>query len=85
MSRIASDKGCCAIMVCSNADEACPAVPGAEDRISMPCDDPGTFDDTGQEMISCDESCRQIAREISYVFHPVKNSCQGEHGLDPTR
>ncbi|KPL12399.1 MAG: hypothetical protein AMS23_01845 [Bacteroides sp. SM1_62] len=64
----------CAIMVCADADEACPVVPGAEDRLSMPYDDPKAFDDTGQEMAKYDERCRQIAREMFYVFYYVKTS-----------
>ena len=66
------DKVFCAIMVCSDADEACPVVPGAEDRISMPYDDPKAFDDTDQEKIKYDERCRQIASEMFFIFKYVK-------------
>ncbi|MCK5461591.1 MAG: hypothetical protein KAI95_01200, partial [Bacteroidales bacterium] len=38
----------CAILVCSDADAACPVVPGAEERISLMYDDPKAFDDTDQ-------------------------------------
>jgi protein-tyrosine-phosphatase len=67
-------KGFCAIMVCSDADEACPVVPGAELRISMPYDDPKAYDDTGLEQDKYDERCRQIAREMFYTFKYVKTS-----------
>lgn len=68
------DKGFCAIMVCSDADEACPIVPGAEDRISMPYDDPKAFDNTDQEETKYDERCRQIAREMFFTFKYVRTS-----------
>jgi len=68
------DKGFCAIMVCSDADEACPVVPGAEHRISMPYDDPKAFDDTNQENTKYDERCRQIAREMFFTFQYVKTN-----------
>jgi len=66
--------GFCAIMVCSDADEACPLVPGAEDRISMPYDDPKEFDDTDKEKTKYDERCRQIAREMFFTFLYVKTN-----------
>ena len=68
------DNGFCAIMVCSDADEACPIVPGAENRISMPYDDPKAFDDTDQEQAKYDERCRQIAHEMFYAFKYVRTS-----------
>jgi protein-tyrosine-phosphatase len=58
----------CAIMVCSDADEACPFVPGAAERISLPYDDPKAFDGTPQETAKYDERCREIARDLFYVF-----------------
>ena len=66
------DKGFCAIMVCSDADETCPFIPGAEKRISMPFDDPKAFDNTDQEKAKYDERCRQIAREMFFTFKYVK-------------
>ncbi|MFM1803056.1 MAG: Protein ArsC [Planctomycetota bacterium] len=38
-----------AILVCSEADEACPAVQGASIRIPAPFNDPKSFDNTPQE------------------------------------
>jgi len=66
------DEDFCAIMVCSDADEACPIVSGAEDRISMPYDDPKAFDNTDQEEAKYDERCRQIAREMFFTFRYVR-------------
>lgn len=65
-------KGFGAILVCSDADEACPIVRGAEKRFAIPYDDPKAFDNTPQETQKYDERCRQIAREVLYVFSQVK-------------
>ncbi len=72
------DSRFCAIMVCTEADEACPVVPGAEERISIPYDDPKYFDDTTKETAKYDERCRQFAREMFYLFHYVKTSPEPE-------
>jgi hypothetical protein len=64
--------GFAAIMVCSDADEKCPLVQGAEERISLPYDDPKAFDNTSQEAEKYDDRCRQIAREVFYVFASIK-------------
>jgi arsenate reductase len=62
----------CAIMTCSQADEACPIVKGASARVAVPYDDPKAFDGTAQEGTKYDERCRQIATETLYVFSKVK-------------
>lgn len=61
----------CAIMTCSSADEACPIVHGAEERIAIRYDDPKGFDGTEQEEEKYAERCRQIAREMLYAFSRV--------------
>jgi len=66
--------GFAAVMVCSDADEACPFVPGAGARFSIPYDDPGEFDGTPQETDKYDERCRQVAREICHTMHYVKTN-----------
>ncbi len=66
-------QGFAAVMVCTDADEACPIVPGAEKRFAIPYDDPKHFDDTPQESTKYDECCRQIAREFFYMMHVVKD------------
>ncbi len=63
----------CAIMTCSQADEACPVVKGAAARVAVPYDDPKAFDGTAQETAKYDERCKQIATETLYVFSKVKN------------
>lgn len=62
-----------AVMVCSDADENCPFVPGAEKRFAITYEDPKAFDNTDQEMEKYDERCRQIGREMFYVFDIVSN------------
>ena len=66
--------GFAAIMVCSQADEACPFVTGAETRISLPYTDPKAFDSTPEEAAEYDKTCRLIALETFYCFQQaVKN------------
>lgn len=60
-----------AIMVCSDADENCPFVPGCDKRISLPFEDPKSADGTAQETKVYDERCAQIARELLYVLTQV--------------
>jgi arsenate reductase len=61
-----------AVMVCSEADQSCPIVPGANFRLALPYQDPKTFDNTPQQSEKYDERCRQIAREMFYVFSQIK-------------
>ncbi len=61
-------KSFAAIMVCSNADEACPNVAGADVRISLPFEDPGRFDNTAQSDAAYDSALSQIARDLYSVF-----------------
>jgi len=60
-----------AIMTCSQADEACPFVPGAALRLSLPYNDPKEADGTPQEADRYDERSRQIAAEMLYCFSQV--------------
>jgi arsenate reductase len=53
-----------AVMTCSEADAACPLVPGAEARFSLPYEDPKSFDNTPQEEEAYRERCRQISTEM---------------------
>jgi len=64
--------GFCAIMVCSDADKACPFISGADERISIPYEDPKTFDGTELEASKYDERCRQFAIELFYLFNFVR-------------
>lgn len=60
-----------AIMTCSDADENCPYIPGAETRIRLTYEDPKAADDTGEETQRYDERVREIGREIFYAFSLV--------------
>ncbi|MCB0751639.1 MAG: protein-tyrosine-phosphatase [Ignavibacteriae bacterium] len=60
-----------AIMTCSDADENCPIVFGADERFPIRYEDPKKFDDTDLEEIKYDERCREIAREILFTFSLV--------------
>lgn len=62
-----------AIMTCSDADKNCPFVPGAEFRIPITYRDPKESDGTDRECETYDECCRQIATEIFFMFHSLKN------------
>lgn len=57
-----------AIMVCSDADEHCPTVPGAEFRVAIPYDDPRHADHSDWEEETYDERNAQISREMLFVM-----------------
>lgn len=61
-----------AVMTCSQADQACPIVFGAAERISLPYEDPKAGDGTPEEAAIYDLRCKQIATEICYAFSLVK-------------
>jgi hypothetical protein len=60
-----------AVMTCTQADEACPVVPGAEARFGLPYDDPKQADGTPEETTRYDERCLQIATEQLYLMHQL--------------
>lgn len=64
--------GYAAVMTCSHADENCPLVMGAENRISLPFNDPKDFDGTPLESEKYHERVLEIGREICYAFSQVK-------------
>lgn len=61
-----------AIMTCSNADEGCPMVFGAEARFPIKYDDPKTFDGTEVMNEKYAERSLQIASEMYFVFSQIK-------------
>jgi arsenate reductase len=61
-----------AIMTCSDADQNCPFIPGAEKRIPVRYEDPKVFDNTPEEAAKYDERSKQIATEMFYVFSRIK-------------
>ena len=60
-----------AILTCSQADAACPFVPGAEKRISVPYDDPKEFDNSPLQHKKYKERSLQIATEMYAVFSSI--------------
>lgn len=60
-----------AVMTCSDADEACPIVPGASSRFSITYEDPKAYDNGPEEEAMYDERSQQIAREMFYLFSLV--------------
>lgn len=60
-----------AIMTCDSANEACPFVPGAEQRIPITYEDPKLFDGTIQQDEKYRERSLQIASEMYYVFSKI--------------
>lgn len=61
-----------AILTCSQADEGCPFIAGAEKRIPVTYEDPKAFDNTPQQQEMYAERSLQIATEMSYVFSSIK-------------
>ncbi|WP_103665621.1 low molecular weight phosphatase family protein [Gracilimonas amylolytica] len=67
------DENFTAIMTCSDADENCPFVPGAEFRKPITYVDPKEADGTEREAEVYDERCRQIATEMFYMMNLVSS------------
>jgi arsenate reductase len=63
--------GFAAIMTCSEADEACPAVIGAALRAPIRYQDPKVADGAPVEAAVYDERCLQIATDILYLFSRI--------------
>ncbi|MBL4653967.1 MAG: protein-tyrosine-phosphatase [Flavobacteriales bacterium] len=61
-----------AIMTCSHADENCPFIAGADERIPILYNDPKKFDNTNKEKQKYDERSMQMAAEMFYVFSKIK-------------
>lgn len=61
-----------AIMTCSQADDGCPFVMGAERRFPITYEDPKVFDDTPQQAEKYRERSLQIATELFYVFSEIR-------------
>ncbi|MEO1260292.1 MAG: protein-tyrosine-phosphatase [Bacteroidota bacterium] len=60
-----------ALMVCNEADEACPVVIGAEARFPITYKDPKAFDGTDQEEEKYLERVEQIGREMFFVISQI--------------
>ena len=65
------DKDFAAIMTCSDADDNCPFIPGAEFRKPITYRDPKESDGSDQEKQTYDERCMQIGREMLFMVSLV--------------
>ncbi len=61
-----------AIMTCSQADEGCPFVIGAEEKMTITYDDPKISDNTAQQNEVYKKRSEEIATEMLYVFSKIK-------------
>lgn len=68
-----AQKGFAAVMTCDHADENCPFIPGAEERIPLRFEDPKAFDDTKLEQRMYTERSHQIGAELFLIFQKVKD------------
>ncbi len=62
-----------AILTCNHADENCPVVEGAEERISITYEDPKISDGTLEQKSVYLERSLQIATEMKYVLSKIEN------------
>lgn len=60
-----------ALLVCAEADEACPLVSGADIRIALPYGDPKAYDGSKREAEAYDQSVRQIGTEMLFLVQEV--------------
>ena len=65
--------GFAAILTCSQADDGCPFIAGAEKRIPITFEDPKAFDNVPQQAEKYQERSLQIATEMCYVFSKIKS------------
>jgi arsenate reductase (thioredoxin) len=63
--------GYCAVMTCSQADDACPLVMGSDLRMPIRYEDPKVADDTAFEVQRYDERSAQICTEMLYLMSLV--------------
>jgi arsenate reductase len=63
-----------AVMVCTEADAACPVVNGATRRVSLPYEDPRLADGTPEEHDRYDLRVEQIGRDLVWIFRQLAKS-----------
>ena len=66
--------GFCAVLTCSAADRECPVIPSADRRVLVPYEDPKSADGTEREAEVYDERCREICREMVWLFARVSEA-----------
>ena len=73
-SKLNPSKHFIAIMTCSDADQMCPEIKGADKKISLPYSDPRVADNTGLEEEVYNQTCSIIAKEMFYLMKQVKKT-----------
>ncbi len=66
--------GFCAVLACSTADRECPVITSADRRVLVPYEDPKSADGTEREAEVYDERCREICREMVWLFARVSEA-----------
>jgi arsenate reductase len=61
-----------AIMTCSDADNNCPLINGAEIKFSLQYEDPKKYDRTKIEKNEYKKTSEKIASEMNYLFYKIK-------------
>ena len=61
-------------MTCSDADQMCPVIKGADKKIFLPYIDPRVADNAGLEKEVYSQTCSIIAKEMFYLMKQVKKS-----------
>jgi arsenate reductase len=61
-----------AIMTCSEADENCPFIPGADHRIPLRYEDPKAWDGTPEVDAAYDRTAALIRQELNLLFQMTK-------------
>ena len=64
--------GFAAVMTCSNADEGCPFIAGAEQRVAVKFEDPKSSDGTPEMHRTYFERSLEIAAEMYYVMSLIR-------------
>lgn len=64
--------GFAALMVCDEADAGCPAVRGADLRLSLPFADPKSYDDTPEESARYAERRDELGRLMMWVMEQAR-------------
>ena len=61
-----------AVMTCSQVDEGCPFIAGAERRIPITFEDPKVFDGTENQQVGYFNRSLEIASEMFYIVSQIK-------------
>ncbi|MEM0926916.1 MAG: protein-tyrosine-phosphatase [Planctomycetota bacterium] len=69
-----TDSPFAAMMCCDHADQACPVIPGADDRFALQYQDPKVADGSETESQVYDERCFEIATEMFAMASMIKTA-----------